>query len=100
MSLTQNTTSTAKGLVSCSDIYFETDFRWFQTFFNSQQLTMLQKHFSSYLKFVFTFPKVTMFLIIFIFVLTEIFTWQTDSNSDLLQVTVQVLKCTQIDFTD
>ena len=44
----------------------------------------------SYLKIVFTFPKVTIFSIIFIFVISEIFTRQTDFKYDSLQVTVQV----------
>ena len=44
----------------------------------------------SSLKFVFAFLKVTKISIIFIFVLSEIFTSQTDSKSDSLQLTVQV----------
>ena len=36
------------------------------------------------------FPKVTILSITFIFGLSEIFTRQTDSKSDSLQVTVQV----------
>ena len=42
----------------------------------------------SYLKIIFTFPKVTIFSIIFI--LSEIFTRQTDFKYDSLQVTAQL----------
>ena len=74
-------TSTAKGLMSCSDIHFETDFRWISNLFqwSTMSLNKILYNLMSYLNFVFTFPKVTIFSFIFIFVLLNEEIWSQNN---------------------
>ena len=89
-----NKTSTAKGLVSCSDIYLETGFRQSSNLFQGSIMSINKIPFIILCLIwklsLHSLNKVTIFSIIFIFVISKIFTRQTDFKYDSLQVTVQV----------